>query len=109
MRMTRHTTTSGYHPPPPDRMRDTLATLLHSAANGDAIEESALRDAVLDYVRTLKAADLPPERVLVTIKGLANRCGIPDSRPDEPTSATGRSALMRKLVQWSIETYYRAD
>ena len=109
MRMTRHTTTSAYVPPPPDRMRDALATLLQSAANDDAIEESAVRGAVFAYVRQLRAAALPPERVLVTIKGVANRSGVPDSRHDDLTPSTGRAGLMRKVVGWSIEAYYRVD
>ena len=109
MLMTRHVTSPAYLPPSPDSIRDTLAVLLSSAANDQAIEESALRDAVFAYVRRLREAALPPERVLVTIKGVANRSGVPDSRQDDIAPSSVRSGLMRKVVQWSIEAYYRVD
>jgi hypothetical protein len=107
VRETTQAATPAYRPQPSERLRDTLAGFLRTAGTGGPVDEGALRGAVVAYARELKAVGLPPERVIVTIKGMANQGGIPDSRHDDVGMVTGRAGLMRTLVQWTIEAYYR--
>ena len=107
MVMTNETANAAYLPPPPDRIRDLLATLVDEANEDQSIRERALHDALCAYVRQLKAAHVPPERVIVTVKSIANRGGIPNSRHDGMRGPHRRDGLMRVLVEWSIAEYYR--
>ena len=75
--------------------------------------ERELHDSVFAYADALKGFDLPVERVIVSVKRLANNAGIYASR-NVPTRAAlaGRDKLIVDLVGWCIERYYerpRAD
>lgn len=60
-----------------------------------------MRTVVEEYVRTLRAEGVPPERALVLLKeavqsGLSGRCS------DEPVA----EALLHDGVEWCITAYY---
>jgi hypothetical protein len=65
----------------------------------------ALYEAVCKYVAELRTHGLPPERMLVLVKELM--------RGTAPDSVTSRAVhldadLLRMVVTWSIDAYYRA-
>ena len=93
--------------PPSDRQKAVLTHLLSPAREGREIDETALRAAVCTYVRLLKDANFPPERVLVSVKRLANAGGVPDSNDHRP--GLQRDTLMERIVDWCIAEYYRGD
>lgn len=107
--MVNQTTVSPYVPAPPNQLRDVLAALLGRVDEDSSIDENALREAVCAYVRQLKAEQLPPERVLTTIKAIASQAGVPDSRIEHVDGADQRDRLMRTIVNACIREYYRAD
>src|SRR5687768_11984530 len=107
--MTNDTTSPPYHLPPPDRSRERLAALLDLARGQQPSAAGALHGAVRAYVRELKRAGVPPEKVIVAVKALANRSGVPNSRHDDVGGVDGTDRVMRTLVQWSIAEYYRPD
>jgi hypothetical protein len=66
----------------------------------------ALRPAIVEFARTVRAQDVPPERALAAFKFMVfNLPAISSRAPDE------RAELMAALTQMSIEEYYaeRAD
>ena len=73
----------------------------------DASAERELRETVFDYADVLKAFGLPPERIIVSVKRLANESGIYASRL-VPTRAhlDGKDKLIVDMVAWCIERYY---
>ena len=61
-----------------------------------------LRSAVTTYVRNLRDAGTPPERVLVSVKGVVRESFCRE------LSAAGARALLEDVVRWSIDAYYDA-
>jgi len=84
----------------PEALRRALA--LAAAANEAADDE--LRDAVRDYVHSLKAGGLPPETVVVAVKSAIHR----STRGLTPTYHERRDAaqLLDRVVRWCIEEYF---
>ena len=60
-----------------------------------------LRSSLCDYVQTLKEAGLPAEAVVIAVKGLAARAGLPHS------GVRADTLLVERVVRWCIEEYYR--
>ncbi len=92
-------------PVPPTQSAERFAAALRAAAATGATNVGALREAVRAYVETRREAGDPPERALIAVKervGDALR-----RRPATPKSDA--SALLRRVVHWAIEAYYRAD
>lgn len=58
------------------------------------------RSAVSDYVGVQRFLDTPPESIIAHVKGIALR----SCPPDAPFEV--RQALLRRVVEWCIETYY---
>jgi len=75
--------------------------------------ERELRDSVFAYADALKGLDLPVERIIVSVKRLANDAGIYASRHvPTRTELAGKDKLVVDLVGWCIQRYYdpsRAD
>jgi hypothetical protein len=80
-----------------DRLRE------HSAAA--LIELRALRDAVREYARALRAAKVPPQRALALVKA-----GVHDIIAAVPPADALRDphALSEQIVQWVTSAYYEA-
>jgi hypothetical protein len=76
------------------------------ARNGRLAEDAAraaLRQAVERYARDLRREGVPPERMIVAVKGVVKRAtAAPQSLPDA-------EHLVPDLVQWSIAAYFSAD
>ena len=108
MLISNDTSTAAY-PPSPDRIPDLLATLLDERSEYPSTRERALHDALCAYVRELRAAKVPPERMIVTVKAMANRVGVPNSPHDDVSGPRRRDGFMRVLVGWAITEYYRGD
>jgi hypothetical protein len=65
---------------------------------------------VCDYVAELKGLGMPPERVLMAVKYMANQAGIyatPRLLFTEDRPLEGTDKLLVDLVAWSIKEYYR--
>jgi hypothetical protein len=91
--------------PPPTLAAERLAAALRAAAATGATDAASLRDAVRAFAESRRHAGDPPERALIAVKervGDALR-----RRPGAPKRDA--SALLRRVVHWAIEAYYRAD
>ena len=80
-----------------------LAEALSAAARYETEHlrlDDALRDDVRDYARELRAQKLPPEKVVVHIKGMLERA---TEREDHRV----RASLGGRVVSWCIEEYFR--
>jgi hypothetical protein len=106
--MSDNATYPGALPSPPDELQTLLASYRGSIFQIAPRDERALHTALCAYVQQLKAAQLPPERVLVTVKAIALRSGVPPSIGDGFPVKGRLACLMDTIVQWSITEYYRA-
>lgn len=63
---------------------------------------------VCDCVDGMRALDWPPERVIVTVKRIANDAGLLTSSRTLLTQArlTGTHELLVEMVGWCIRRYY---
>jgi hypothetical protein len=86
-------------PATPDAIRAALAVAA-ATRNYDSRE---LRDAVSQFAADLHASDLPPERVLIVVKQLADESSLTG------VSDWWRSIVTDRLVRWAVEGYYRID
>src|ERR1041385_6537135 len=86
-------------------LQATLANLRFPVA---APIERDVHQQVCDYVDALKLVGMPPERVLLAVKSLANQAAIyatphlvaPRDR------LVGKDKLLVDLVSWTIERYF---
>lgn len=75
-----------------------------------AANEARLRDLVFLFVTRLKAAALPPERVLVAIKAAISQVG--DGRPPSLADSLGKAGVSsrhrayNRVFQWILEAYF---
>jgi hypothetical protein len=91
-----------------DELKQMLASVLANPDLGrPPVDEQVLHRSLCDYVGQLKAAHLPPERVLVTIMAIAHRAGVREGFTDEGLTPPP-DALMQKIVGWCIAEYYQA-
>lgn len=90
---------------PPTQAAERFAAALRAAAATGATNAGPLREAVRAYVETRRDAGDPPERALIAVK---ERVG--DALRRRPsTPKRDASTLLRRVVHWAIEAYYRAD
>ncbi len=90
---------------PPIQAAERFAAALRAAAATGATDAGSLREAVRAFAQSRRDAGDAPERALIAVKervGDALR-----RRPNTPKSDA--SALLRRVVHWAIEAYYRAD
>lgn len=86
-------------PATPDGIRAALA----AAATTRNYESRELRDAVSQFAAELHANGVPPERVLIVVKQLADDSSLTG------VSDWWRSIVTDRLVRWAVEGYYRID
>jgi hypothetical protein len=80
------------------------ATLRATVATG-ATDARPLRDALRTFVAALRARGEPPERALIAVKDRVFEA----VRRRQATPGADTGALVRRIVHWAIEAYYRAD
>lgn len=85
-----------------------LATALQS--DKEVITETDLRqevDAVVDEMRRL---GWPPERVIVTLKGVCEEAGLhySDRFPTSESEIGKRDGISVLIIGWCIDRYYRS-
>lgn len=78
----------------------TLKRVLEARTPQDSTRTDVLREAICDFVRELKGRELPPERVLVIVKGVVSA-----ARLDDDWDAQRR--LLQQVITWCIDEYYR--
>jgi hypothetical protein len=89
---------------PPERLVRALATAAGARGTGPFLDrDGELHVAICDFVRALKVAGAPPEGVVVAVKAVASRAGLPHFGVPEDTP------LIERIVRWCIEEYYRAS
>ncbi len=82
-------------------------TALKAALELPEPNEAALRDAVYETVRTMKAAGRPIEAVIVLLKTTARDAGVPTRlHPVSPPLATSVDVLLQNVVGWCITQYF---
>jgi hypothetical protein len=84
---------------------DAFAVALRTAIATGATDTEPLRLALLTFVTDMRLRAEAPERTLIAVKErvlLATQ-----RRPDLTRTEAG--ALLRQIVHWTIEAYYRAD
>lgn len=71
---------------------------------------SELHDAICAYVDAERARAEPAERIIVSIKAIAERARVVASRSrrSSPLSMSDRDALLTRAVTWCIERYYQS-
>jgi hypothetical protein len=83
---------------------ESFSEALHAAVVARAIDAAALRSALRAYVDAMRSSE-PPERTLIAVKErvlqVVRRCS--DVNGDEA------GELLRQIVDWTIDAYYRAD
>ena len=73
----------------------------------NAFVEREIRRQVYEYADELKDLGLPPERVIVAVKRVANEAGLHSSRiVPSPKQLEGKDKLLVDMVGWCIERYY---
>jgi hypothetical protein len=82
---------------------DTIRAALAAAATNRTYESRELRDAVSQFAADLHAHGVPPERMLIVVKQLA------DDNSLTGVSDWWRSIVTDRLVRWAVEGYYRID
>ena len=66
----------------------------------NAAERDAARSAVCSFVVQLREHGVPPERMLVDVKGVAREASVGVLDP------TSTRALVDDVVRWSVEAFY---
>lgn len=84
------------------RADSQLLDQLSAIAAGDAVDGAAIESAVRAYARALRAAEAPPEKMLVAVKAAISGAGL--SEGGGPLQIS-----VEQIVRWSIAEYYRAD
>jgi hypothetical protein len=84
---------------------EAFAVALRAAIATGATEADLLRAALLTFVTDLRVRGEPPERALIAVK---ERVLIAMQRRSDLSRADA-GALLRRIVHWTIEAYYRAD
>jgi hypothetical protein len=92
-------------PPLPGVAEERVVAVLRATLATGAEDVAPVREALRAYVLSLRARGNPPERAVIAVKervfeAIRRRPGTP------PADA---SALLRRVVHWAIESYYRAD
>src|SRR5690349_16931335 len=105
--------------PPPDRsipidvhVNDDLEDAFRALVGAQRPSTTApLREALWAYVDVAKRQGVPPERVVVGIKEVADRAGIIQSHGSHVSGVpfTTRDDALRDAVTWGIERYYSAE
>ena len=69
---------------------------------------SDLHDAICAYVDAERARAEPAERIIVSVKAIAERARVMASRSRRasPLTISDRDALLTRAVTWCIERYY---
>ena len=104
--------------PPPERRRDAEVAPSTDLALERAfmlVEESrpgstsGLYDAICAYVDAERERAEPAERIIVSMKAIAERARVAASRTRKsaPLAMSDRDALLTRAVTWCIEEYYR--
>ena len=89
---------------PPERLVRALVTAAGARGTGSFLDrDGELHAAICEFVRALKVGGAPPEAVVVAVKGVASRAGLPHFGVPEDT------LLIECVVRWCIEEYYRAS
>ena len=94
--------------PPGSEIRDAshphaIRAALAVAAASRNYESRDLREAVSQFASDLHANGVPPERMLITVKQLADDSSLTG------VSDWWRSIVTDRLVRWAVEGYYRID
>lgn len=84
---------------------EAFSRALRAAVATGAFDTSALRAALHTFVGDLREHAEPPERALVAVK---QRVLMAVQRRADISKAEA-SAVLRQIVHWTIEAYYRAD
>jgi hypothetical protein len=73
------------------------------AHEAEADARATLRRAVELYARDLRRRGVPPERMIVAVKGVVRRAAASPAPLPEP------ERLIPDLVEWSVAAYFAAD
>lgn len=84
---------------------EAFSLALRAAVATGAFDTSALRAALHTFVDDMREHAEPPERALVAVK---ERVLMAVQRRADISKAEA-SAVLRQIVHWTIEAYYRAD
>jgi hypothetical protein len=84
---------------------DAFAAALRAAIATGATDAETLRLALLTFVTDMRLHAEAPERTLIAVKERVLLATL--RRPDLTRAET--DALLRQIVNWTIEAYYRAD
>ena len=90
---------------PPPLSAEAFSRALRAAIATGAIEAAALRLSLRSFVDDLRGRGEPPERALIAVKERVLLAA--QRRPDIDRSEAG--VLLRQIVHWTIEAYFRAD
>lgn len=100
----------GYDRPPTTADRAQRLTRAFDTAQRDGDDRSLreLRAATFGFVTWLKAANLPPERALVTLKSVLASDGQPLSlfAGNPYANTTPRHRIYRCVFGWSLDAYF---
>jgi hypothetical protein len=80
-----------------DVLRAALANLPHSAYAAERAALGPLHQKVCDVVDELKATDMTPEHVILTVKGIAF----------EAMMGPLANLLVERMVKWCLEQYFK--
>ena len=76
---------------------------LDAAQAKRSFETVDARSAVEQCARAARAADVPPEKLIVELKALMRDVALPEMR------AWYRSVLTDRVIVWAIEAFYEID
>jgi hypothetical protein len=92
--------------PSPDTALEHAFVLVEGSRPGST---SGLYDAICAFVDAERARAEPAERIIVSIKAIAERARVAASRSRRatPLAMSDRDALLTRAVTWCIERYYQ--
>lgn len=77
-----------------------LIGALQVALDNDDVTSPELRDAIFQYVHTLKSQEEAPQDVIIALKSHVHRVSLQDTGIEE-------TDLVDRVVKWGIDAYYR--
>jgi hypothetical protein len=90
---------------PSSVLAEAFARALRAAVATGAVDAGGLQATLRAFVAEMRARGEPPERALIAVK---ERVLVAVHRRGD-VDRTDASALLRQIVHWTIEAYYRAD
>lgn len=91
------------------QLRAVFERALREPRGGSQEHQTALRDAICDFVRRARTDGRQVETIIVALKDIMGVPDRPSRFPREDEDMPPAVLLARRSINWCIKEYYRAD